>query len=119
MLLGDGDDDAGAEGDETGGAEERASGGGRAGAGVAHEDHAGEEEDYGGDVVHGMVLRGVGKIGGDSGARTRNLGIANAALSQIELYPHRGGSLQALSVNYMGWWGCSPARQRGGAGATR
>jgi hypothetical protein len=34
------------------------------------------------------VGEGEKRCGGDRGARTPNLGIANAALSQIELYPH-------------------------------
>ena len=44
---------------------------------------------YRGQCTHrrAMPLRRRGKAGGDSGTRTRNLGIANAALSQLSYIP--------------------------------
>ncbi len=56
LPLGDGDDDAGAERDEAGDADERTARGRPLRSGEAHERHAGEEEEDGGDVVQGMVL---------------------------------------------------------------
>ena len=38
------------------------------------------------------------RIGGDSGARTRNLGIANAALSQLSYIPTLPGSGAVLDA---------------------